>query len=337
MTKRFGSIRFAHALLAALSIALLSAPLTVLAQENWQATVGAQSADKAQQALAFLPNELWIHAGDTITWTAAADDIHTVTFLTAVQIVPSFQAGCPGYSPSGSSFDGSTCISTPPLAKGQTFALVFPKAGNYKVECLVHNIMTGTIHVLDTSLPLPHHQDFYDRQAAAQTKLLFSEGDQEMRMDHDDDSVRVYSHHKNVTAGVGEVSATAGGTQVGSLVRFLHGTIQVHAGDTVEWSNLDPQEPHTITFGTEPANLFPPSLNVTVDADGVRHATINSVSDSVNSGFIEATFQDVPGKIPENPLDHTRFRITFTEVGTYPYKCGLHDNLGMVGKVIVLP
>jgi plastocyanin len=337
MTKRFGSIRFAHALLAALSIALLGAPLTVLAQENWQATVGAQSADKAHQALAFLPNELWIHAGDTITWTAAADDIHTVTFLTATQIVPSFQAGCPGYSPSGSSFDGSACISAPPLAKGQTYAVVFPKAGNYKVECLVHNYMTGTIHVLDRSLPLPHHQDFYDRQAAAQTKLLFSEGDQEMSMAHDDDSVRVYSHHKNITAGVGEVSATAGGTQVGSLVRFLNGTIQIREGDTVEWSNLDPQEPHTITFGTEPANPFPPSPNVTVDADGVRHATINSISDSVHSGFIEATFQDFPGLISENPLDHTRFRITFTDVGTYDYRCVLHDNLGMVGKVIVLP
>jgi plastocyanin len=120
-------------------------------------------------------------------------------------------------------------------------------------------------------------------------------------------------------------------------VRFLHGTIQIREGDTVEWSNLDPQEPHTITFGTEPANPFPPSANVTVDADGVRHATMDAISDSVHSGFIEATFQDFPGLISENPLDHTRFRITFTEVGTYPYRCVLHDNLGMTGTIVVLP
>jgi plastocyanin len=338
MMNSVGSIRLAHVLLAALTVAVLSTPQTLQAQQNWQATVGAQSSDKARQALAFLPNELWIHAGDTITWTAKADDIHTVTFLTATQIVPSFQAGCPGYSPSGSTFDGSACVSTPPLARGQTFAILFPKAGNYKVECLVHNAMTGTIHVLDASAPLPHGQDFYNDQAAAQARLLFSESQPEMRMSHgDEDSVRVYSGNKQVIAGVGELSATAGGTQLASLVRFLNGTIQIHEGDTVEWSNMDPQEPHTITFGTEPGNTFLPSSNVTVDADGARHATLNFIGDSVHSGFIDATPQDVAGSPFEQPLHVTRFRVTFKAAGTFPYICALHDNLGMVGKVIVLP
>jgi hypothetical protein len=30
-------------------------------------------------------------------------------------------------------------------------------------------------------------------------------------------------------------------------------------------------------------------------------------------------------------------RITFTNPGTYPYICALHDNLGMQGEIIVLP
>ena len=335
MKKYVRSIRLAFACLAVLATAL-ALPQTSLAQQNWTAIVGAQSADKAKQALAFLPNELWIHAGDTITWTADADAIHTVTLLTADQVVPSFQAGCPGYSPSGVSYDGSTCVSTPPLAKGQTFAVVFPKAGNYKLVCLVHPQMSGTVHVLDASATLPHTQDFYEDQAEAQQKLLFSESEQEMaNMMHEED-VRVYSHTKQITAGVGERLATPGGGQVGSLVRFLKGTIQVHVGDTVEWSNRDPQEPHTITFGQEPANLFLPSANVTVDADGARHATLNSTSDSAHSGFIEATAPDNTGS-PDIPLDFTRFRVTFTGPGTYPYICALHDNLGMVGKVIVLP
>jgi plastocyanin len=29
--------------------------------------------------------------------------------------------------------------------------------------------------------------------------------------------------------------------------------------------------------------------------------------------------------------------VTFTKPGTFAYKCVLHDNLGMLGKVIVLP
>jgi plastocyanin len=49
--------------------------------QTWHATVGAESSDKGRQALAFLPNEIWIHAGDSITWTFDTDEIHTVTFI----------------------------------------------------------------------------------------------------------------------------------------------------------------------------------------------------------------------------------------------------------------
>jgi plastocyanin len=37
------------------------------------------------------------------------------------------------------------------------------------------------------------------------------------------------------------------------------------------------------------------------------------------------------------PFNATYFRVTFTGPGTYNYKCALHDNLGMVGQVVVLP
>ena len=40
----------------------------------------------SSQALAFLPNEIWIHAGDSITWPFASGDTYTVTFLTVGQI-----------------------------------------------------------------------------------------------------------------------------------------------------------------------------------------------------------------------------------------------------------
>ncbi len=56
-----------------LLLAVLILPQVVQAQ--WNATVGAQSNDKGDQALAFLPNEIWIHAADRITWTFDADDI----------------------------------------------------------------------------------------------------------------------------------------------------------------------------------------------------------------------------------------------------------------------
>lgn len=334
--KVFQSIRLSRYFLGLLVLAFLTFSSTARAEQNWQAWVGAQSPDKARQALAFLPNEIWIHAGDSITWTQQADEIHTVTFLTATQIFPAFQVGCPGFSVGNAVFDGSTCVTAPPLAKGQTFTVTFPKAGNYKLVCLVHNPMNGAIHVLNTWERLPHDQDYYNDVAAKQRAALLSD-DQRMRMGPVDGGDRDDGMSLRVIAGVGESTATPGGIQTESRERFLNGTIEIKAGQTVEWSNYDPQEVHTITFGTEPQNIFAPSANVTLDPDGARHATISHLGENVHSGFIAATQTDDPRVLPENPLAVTRFRVTFTAPGVYDYKCSLHDTLGMVGRVIVRP
>src|SRR5580704_3371622 len=141
--------RFRSLLTPALAaLAIVFAPNVTQAQ--WRATVGAQSWDSARQALAFLPNELWIHPGDDVTWTFEAGEIHTVTFLAtspAPQVRPPFQAGCPGFSGEPATFDGTTCISTPPLVKGASFTVSFPTVGNFKLVCLVHPDMTGVVHV----------------------------------------------------------------------------------------------------------------------------------------------------------------------------------------------
>jgi len=301
---------------------------------QWQATAGAQGGGKGHQALAFLPNEIWIHAGDSITWTFDADEIHTVTFLRADQQRPPFFVGCPGFSSSPATYDGSTCVTTPPLVKGQTFTVIFPVVGNFKLTCLVHPRMTGTIHVFAPSERLPHGQDFYDQRAEDERKdLLLDPIDGDAGRDNQPNR----DHAPGVAAGIGEVSATAGGSETLSVMRFLNDNIEIHAGQTVEWTNLDPVTPHTITFGAEPAPPFdPPSPDVTVDSDGARHAVISSSSDSTHSGFIIAPPQERTG-LQQSPIGVTRFRVTFPNAGTFPYICAIHDELGMKGTVTVLP
>lgn len=327
--KTFGSIHSPIRLRWLFMLAALIIPQTVHA-ESWKAFVGAQSHDKGTQALAFLPNEIWIHAGDSITWTFAVDEIHTVTFLKPLQPRPIFQVGCPGTSPSGSSFDNSTCVTTGPLTTPGTFTVTFPTAGNFKLVCLVHENMTGVVHVLDSSQLLPHDQKFYDRQAAAEARDLITDTDH-----FQSGSTEDHSSSNNVTVGIGEIVATPGGSQTLSIVRFIQPTTVIHVGDTVEWGASDPVTPHTVTFGTEPANPVPPSANVTVDEDGALHAVINAPTDSVHSGFLIAAPQERIG-LPLSPIAPTRFRVTFTHAGTFPFICVLHDGLGMMGKVVVL-
>src|ERR1700719_2321985 len=326
--KPFDPIRFTSMSRWLSTLAILVVAQLVQAQP-WQATTGAQTQSKRIQALAFLPNEIWIHAGDTVQWNFAVDEVHTVTFLTNDQIRLSSKVGCPGTTADGSPFDGRACVNGGRMNKGPTYSGMSPVAGNFRWTCLVHTSRTGVVQVLDPAAPLPHDQVFYDNQAAAQQEdLLYSTARLDRHPSH--------SQPNEVRAGVGQIVATPGGADAGSVMRFEEPDKIIHVGDTVEWTNPDPIVPHTMTFGIEPADLVPPSANVTVDADGARHAVISSTADNVNSGWIIASGHERTG-VAQAPLGVTRFRVTFTNAGVFHYICGLHDVLGMKGNVIVVP
>ncbi|HXP86537.1 MAG TPA: plastocyanin/azurin family copper-binding protein [Bryobacteraceae bacterium] len=288
-----------------------------------------------------MPNEFWIHAGDSIQFTFATDEPHTVSLLKTGQTRPAAFSlvgingnvfiGCPGTTPDGSSFDNSACVSSAPSSPGQTYTVNFPTAGNFKLVCLVHTRMTAAIHVLPLSQTLPYNQADYDLQAYREgSQLLWDAfGLQGRGNDRGERTTGLA-----VTAGISAILANGGGSQTTAVMRFLGATTVVHVGDTVEWTNLSTPVFHTITFGTEPANDMPPSPGVTVDSDGVRHATVGSPNDNVNSGFIGAPNQETVGE-PQAALDLTRFRVTFTAPGTFDYICALHDDVGMKGTVIV--
>jgi len=326
--------------------------------QTWFATVGAQGHDQGRQALAFLPNEIWIHAGDSIKWTWVADEGHTVTFIPDTEIRPFFQSvyGSPDGSPFPDPKNPEAIVSSPggaldlpsvvpgmppppnAFGKGATFIVNFPTPGNYKQVCLFHQNMTGVVHVLPADAPLPHDQDFYDREAADQRRDLLSDRDGRSVAGcgecaaHDSLKARV------VIAGIGEISATAGGTDTLSVMRFLPHQINIRAGDIVEWTNQNPVEAHTVTFGTTPPGflIFAPSTNVTTDTDGALHGTVSSTGDNVNSGIIAAAAQDQIGS-PQTALGVTRFRVTFPKPGSFLYRCLLHDDIGMNGIVLVFP
>jgi plastocyanin len=333
--KPFNSIRLSIIFGCMFLAAVLITPQLVRGA-TWQATVGAQSDDHGRQGLAFLPNELSVHVGDSITWTFATDEVHTVTFLTPGQVRPANQAGCPdapgGITSDPSPFDNSSCVNSGRQASG-SYTVSFPTAGNFKLVCLVHANMTGTIHVLNLSDTLPHDQAFYDDQAKNQRNDLLSDG---VRLRLRGIAAAEENSGNAVSAGIGEIVGTGGGSQTTSVMRFLRGTTVVRVGDTVEWTNLDPVTAHTVTFGAQPANNNTPAgVNPDPDPDGARHAVISSTADNVNSAFIVAANQDRQG-LAQSPLSFTRFRVTFTRAGVFDYFCALHSDLGMKGRVIVL-
>jgi plastocyanin len=299
-----------------LAALVMSAPAAD-AQQMWHVQVGAESHGPGQQVDAFLPNEIWIYAGDSIKFTfSPKSDVHKVTLMEPGRAHP---------------------LLSGPMGNAATYIVKLPAPGNFKLLSEARADMNGVVHVLQHTdsaaafyaASLPYDQLDYDHQAAEEISDLLA------RKADPSKGVRELPPSENVVLMTGEVVVDAEGGQYLAMVHFLPGTIQIHAGETVEWINTDSMVPHTITFGPEPMN--PKTLVTAIPGpDGTPQATINSPMNSVGSGFLEAAAQDRPF-LPESAPAAARFRVKFTRPGTYHYICGLNDVNGEVGTVIVLP
>ena len=236
-------------------------------------------------------------------------------------------------TPSPATVQGATttCVNSAPLADHATYTVKFATAGNYKLVCLVHANMNGTVHVLGAGAAIPFSQADYNDQAREQATDILSDSFNPVVWFSD----FFHSSFNQVTM-TGELTATPGGRHYLAIVRFNPGTIYIDAGDTVEFTNGDPEEPHTVTFGTELCGGSCPTvpLNVTTAADGAVTGTIATATDSLASGFLVASPEDAAGRSQSAP-GTTRIRITFPNPGTYNYFCALHDVDNMRGKVVV--
>jgi plastocyanin len=312
----------AAAVLALASAALMYAPNPVYAVD-WQATTGAQSGDQGIQALAFFPVELTVNVGDSLTWTFPTHEIHTLSFLCPTPAGSCAPTGRPPFAtapvtPDNFVYHGTEFVNSGPLVRGASYTVDFATPGTFSFVCLVHGQMSGTVHVNGAGTAYPFNQVDYDHQAQQQSSQLLGQGRQ-MKANEMQAAVAGPSRDQ-VTLGSGFVTVTSGGAESVLIARFLPPNLEIRAGDTVTWTALDPVTPHTVTFGPEPINPFPPA-----GLDGPGHATINSPTQAVNSGFIGLAFPA------------TQLSVTFTQPGTYAYICALHDDLGMAGTILVRP
>jgi plastocyanin len=281
---------------------------------HWNVTVGAQNKDMGVQVSTYFPNDLTVDAGDSVTWTSATAEPHTVTFLNAGQTPPQDPFSPPA---GGKSYAGSGYFNSGPLlgmaAPGfaQAYSLTFTRPGTYTYVCLFHPFMTGTVHVQAAGAAYPENQAAYDRQSKELEQRFLAQGEA-LR-----GTARAVSvadpTHTAVAAGAGNGTAT--------VMRFLPDRLVVQVGATVTWTNRDPMEPHTVTFGPEPQG---PNADFTpVGLDGSAHATISFPGQQVSSGGFGGM------------ASPATFKVTFTAPGKYPYICMLHDEMGMVGTIIV--
>jgi plastocyanin len=311
MNKLVNGKRWVVALLVALVMSVSPlAPTIAHAATGWQVGVGAENKDMAIQVAYFFSREITVNVGDTVTWNFQTGEPHSVNFLAGT--------GSGGPIDSGLQTKGA-----PP------FSLTFNLAGDYIYGCDLHSTMSGVVHVKSTGSAYPHDQKYYDRQSKVQQMRLLDEGfalrDKGFAAAEQDETKQA------ITAGIGAVHETG----AIFVLRFLKQTMNVKVGETVTWSNLDPEAPHTITFNLDYPNPFDSLFPVGLDVLGLPgHATMNATTQPVNSGFLWAA--PFPG-LPPGTNRGTTFQVKFTQAGTYNYKCELHDGLGMIGTIKVKP
>ena len=304
--------------LAALGLTVASTKSASATEQahNWTVLAGSQSADGSISGARFLPGEIWIDQGDTVTWVANSVEPHTVTFFPGNgEPAGEFNPGDPsqvtriGSGAVDGTYQNSGVLTSvragddfgpfPPfVVPYRDYTLSFPDAGDFTYYCLVHGqMMKGTVHVASPGTPYPYTQAQYDTQAAAEARAIQRDGNQERAA-----ALSQASQH------LVRVGADDG---LAMVMRFLRPTVTVHVGDTVVFDNSQNMGPHTVTFGAEPQG---PALETYLPSASYGGGDLNS--------FVP------PG---------LSFSVTFTKAGTYPYICALHDVQGMTGTVIVRP
>ena len=266
----------------------------------------------------FYPATIAIHPGDSVAFTPIG--AHTITFNRPPGPIFALLGPAGGTTVNAKTdvvHSGLIGAGPPPQpAFTVSFASTLP-AGRYHFICSLHVGMNEDIDVLPMSQALPKTQAQYD--AIAQGQIA-----------RDLDALADLAAKANKRDEDGPIVLAGAGDKRVSNLRFFPATITVRVGQTVTFlKTKDPTEPHTVTFGTESPDpfiqLLPSGGNTFPNATG-----------TANSGLLvthrQYRFYQLAGLLP--PAVAT-YKVTFTAAGTYQYICEIHDEVGMVGTVVV--
>ncbi len=333
LVSRMSGVRLAMASIGATSLAVLAAVAFssgASAADPLKVQLGVGHGTVAGQA--YLPGKVTIEAGDSITFTTASDEPHSVTFGVGPEDIPPDQWPVVGWTPQqvtpptpvdlgDASYDGTSFMNTGLLWKGSSATASFPIPGTYVFACVIHPGMSGEIDVVDTGAAGATTQAQADAAAAASSDALLSQEDavRQARL-ADVDSVKNPDGTTtwNIFADASTVPADlpGGGTGYLELYEMLPPGLEIGVGDTVHWSAIGA---HTVTF----------------PATGQDPATIDPFGPPVGTDVYDGTSEYSSGLLNAGPGAPTAYTLTFPTAGQFGYVCALHQFLGQHGVIAV--
>lgn len=282
--------------------------------ETWQVSVGKET--DAASLDSMFPKVVYIHEGDKVVFTNGAKFTpHTVTFLAGnAPLSPEDPTAAAPTAPSGVSWDGKTLLNSGILEPTKNYEITFTASGAYPYYCVLHPLMTGTVVVVPKGQPIPSKVEQAAAVKAQESELMLQA--ESLKGNHEVQYTENANGSLTYKVALGSPHTTL------SHNRMAPDLVIVSEGDSVQWSNLSPYEPHWVTLN-KPADLeflTPQGFNPVFMAPA-GGSEFNGTG-FTNSGMI---------------MSAQSYALKFTKAGTYTYECYLHSGSLMKGTVVVVP
>ena len=278
----------------------------------------------------YMPQNITVTAGTSVSWTITGPEPHSVTFLPPGQTMPSPESaeGQKLFAPTpaaGGSYDGKSLVNSGLAPQGPgavpPFTLTFPTAGTFSYQCVIHPQMIGTVTVVAAG------------QTADTASAVKSRGDSEMNqwLTEGRDAKKAFAAKtlaKDANgAWVIEMGAQTAHTDI---LAFSPVTAAIKPGDKVTFVN-NSVAPHTATFaGKQQVPTDPSSPAAQTAKPGPSPQTLNA-TDLFNTGLVPPNAP--PGSGP--PLAARSYTYTVPTAGDFTYVCIFHVSSGMSGTLKV--
>lgn len=277
----------------------------------------------------FAPGDITVNVGASITWSVGSDEVHTVAFGDVPAAAdPTAPSGFTGAPPNlgTADYNGTGYLNTGIFFKGATATVHFTASGNYPFNCEIHPGMQGTVHVVDAGQPAQSQADLDAKAALTNTAILgqvdalTASATAAVTSEARADGTKLWKVFANATTD--PAPQRGGGTGYLELLQYIPPNVQIQQGDSVEWKATSP---HTVTF------LAPGQTEDSVEAPyGGDPFAVPASKPSENYDPAQLF---TSGMLAAGPA--TTFELTFTQTGSFPFRCLLHGDLGQTGTVTV--
>jgi plastocyanin len=303
-------------------------------------TVGVGVGDGTVAGQAFLPGDVTVLVGDSVTFSITSDEPHTITFGEGPADAPppfwpvaGFTAppadAPPPYDLGVATYTGTEFLNTGVLpGKTSSATVEFSTAGTFPFFCAIHPGMAGQVTVVESGTATTQAEA--DAAGQETSDLLLGQVDA-MRADRlaatssTDNADGTTTWNVFTDGGTTEAGPLpGGGTGFLELLEFTPPTIEIGAGDTIHW---EASAPHSVTFipdGVDPATVFP-----------TEEASFGPLGGATYDGTAPTSSGVLVFPIDPSTPPPTEYVLTFPTAGTYPFFCILHSSLGQLGTVVV--